>query len=270
VTQIYQWRVVERLGKPTIRARLAAYPPPPSGAWSLAIVDEILSNPKYTGHQVMGRRRRKGGKKLWTPASEWIWTPEPTHEPLVDMATWDAAQKMGRRHGNVRDPGTPTRRTGRRYTLRSRLYCAICHRRMSGQARASSTGNHLIYYRCPHDPALPRHYAAYPDHRNVAVREDPLMSALARFFTERVFGPDRAAMLAAHLPASAADKTQRNQAKAARLQKKLAKIDVSERALITELEAPIDPATPPPRPSGAASAPASPSYTPNEPVSRPS
>ena len=43
-------------------ARLAAdpisYPPPGPAGWSLALVDEILSNPKYTGHQVMGRRRR--------------------------------------------------------------------------------------------------------------------------------------------------------------------------------------------------------------------
>jgi len=39
------------------------------------------------------------------PASEWIWSAEPTHAALVDMATWDAAQRMGRRHGNVRDGG---------------------------------------------------------------------------------------------------------------------------------------------------------------------
>ncbi len=113
IGQIYRWRVSEHLGKPTIRARLAAdphaYPPPgPTAGWSLALVDEILSNPKYTGHQVMGRRRRKGGKKIWTPPQEWIWTPEPTHPALVDKATWDAAQQMGRRHGNVRDPEMPT------------------------------------------------------------------------------------------------------------------------------------------------------------------
>jgi site-specific DNA recombinase len=102
--------------------------PPPGHGWSLALVDEILSNPKYTGHQVMGRRRRKAGKKIWTPPSEWIWTPEPTHPALVDMATWDAAQRIGRRHGNVRDPETPrprdpATRPGRRYKLRSRLHC---------------------------------------------------------------------------------------------------------------------------------------------------
>ena len=122
VAQIYRWRVIDRLGKPTIWRRLAEnphrYPVPLSGAWSLALVDEILSNPKYTGHQVMGRRKTKGGTRQWTPASEWIWTPEPTHTALVDRETWDAAQQMGRRHGSTRDPGTPTTRPRRRYPLR--------------------------------------------------------------------------------------------------------------------------------------------------------
>jgi hypothetical protein len=26
-------------------------------------------------------RRRKAGKKIWMPASEWIWSAEPTHTP---------------------------------------------------------------------------------------------------------------------------------------------------------------------------------------------
>ena len=52
--------------------------------------------------------------------SEWIWSAEPTHTPLADIATWDAAQRIGRRHGNVRDPEIPPARTGRRYKLRFR------------------------------------------------------------------------------------------------------------------------------------------------------
>ena len=248
IALIYQWRVSEHLGKPTIRARLAAdpiaYPPPgPTPSWSLALVDEILSNPKYTGYQVIGRRRRKGGKKVWMPASEWIWSAEPTHAALVDMATWDAAQKMGRRHGNVRDPETPTTRTGRRYKLRSRLRCAICHRRMSGQSRARN-GRTLTYYRCPHEPGLPRHYAAYPGHRTVALREETMMTALARFFTERVFGADRAAVLTTQLPASAAGHAERRDKQAAAIRRKLARIDTAEAALITELETPADPSDP--------------------------
>jgi site-specific DNA recombinase len=211
ISLIYRWRVNEHLGKPTIRARLAADPiayPPPGPGWSLAIVDEILSNPKYTGHQVLGRRRHKAGKKIWTPATEWIWSAEPTHPALVDMATWDAAQRIGRRHGNVRDPEMPATRPGRRYKLRSRLYCSICHRRLSGQTR-SRGDRHLIYYRCPHDAGIPRHAAAYPGHRTVTVREDLMMTAFTRFFTERVFGPDRAAMLTSQIPATAAGHAQR-------------------------------------------------------------
>ncbi len=104
----------------------------------------------------MGRRKTKGGTRQWTPASEWIWTPEPTHTALVN--------------------------------------------------------------------------------RNVWVREEPLMAAIAGFFTDRVFGPDRAAMLDATLPRTAAAQAARDAARAGTLRKKLAKIDVSETALISELE----------------------------------
>jgi len=131
----------------------------------------------------------------------------------------------------------PTRRAGRRYKLRSRLYCSICHRRLSG-----TTIRTLTYYRCPHEPGLPRHYGAYPDHRTVAVRETIMMGALARFFTERVFGPDRAAMLTAHIPATAAAAEQRRHTQAEAIRRKLTKIDTAENALITELETPADPA----------------------------
>ncbi len=211
----------------------------PAAGWSLALVDEILSNPKYTGHQVMGRRRFKAGKRIWMPASEWIWSAQPTHAALVDMATWDAAQRMGRRHGNVRDPEMPSPRTGRRYKLRSRLYCSICHRRMTGTTIRAYT-----YYRCPHDPGLPRHYAAHPGHRTVAVREEIMVAALARFFTERVFGPDRAAQLTTQLPATAAGQAERRDKQAAAIRRKIARLDSAETALITELETPADPTDP--------------------------
>ena len=204
------------------------------------------------------------------PATEWIWTPEPTHTALVNRETWDAAQQMGRRHGNARDPETPTTRPGRRYPLRSRLFCSICHRRMAGTSRTTGSGR-LPYYRCPHDPGIPRHTAAYPDHRHVWVREEPLMAAIARFFTERVFGPDRAAMLDATLPATAAAQAARDAARASTLRKKLDRIDVAETALISELEAtPKGCPNQPSPPTGSGSAPGSPTCTPNAPPCRPS
>ena len=60
----------------------------------------------------------------------------------------------------------------------------------------------------------------------------------------RYSAPGRAAMLAVTLPASTAAHDQRRQQRADGLRKKLTKIDVSERALVTELETPIDPADP--------------------------
>jgi len=69
-------------------------------------------------------------------------------------------------------------------------------------------------------------------------------AALTSFLNERVFGPDRAAILAAALPASAAEQATQRQDKAAALRRRLAKIDTAENALITELEAPAQPGDP--------------------------
>jgi hypothetical protein len=100
------------------------------------------------------------------------------------------------------------------------------------------------YYRCPHDPAHQGHIRAYPDHPHVAIREDTLMTATASFFTDYVFGPDRAAMLAAHLPATTAQHAARQAARTRWLDQRLAKNETAQRALVTELETPADPADP--------------------------
>jgi len=67
----------------------------------------------------------------------------------------------------------------RRHSGSARLYCSICHRRLSGTTIRNNT-----YYRCPHEPGNPRHYAAHPGHRTVSVREDLMMDAFTQFFTE--------------------------------------------------------------------------------------
>jgi len=208
-------------------------------------VARILANPKYTGYMVLGRTRRQHNRARPMPPDQWTWSAQPTHEALVDKATWDAAQRAGTQHGNVRDTEMPTTRPGRRYRLRSRIWCKICHRRMRGATRTGPAyRSPYIYYRCPHDKSIPRHAAAHPSHPSVIVREDDLMTALAGFFTERVFGPDRAAMLTAQLPASAAEQAAQRQDKAAALRRQLARIDTAENALITELEAPATPGDP--------------------------
>jgi hypothetical protein len=53
---------------------------------------------------------------------------------------------------------------------------------------------------------------------------------------QRVFGPDRAAMLTAQLPAIAAEKTADRDRGAAALRRQLKKIDTSQAAPMIELE----------------------------------
>ncbi len=249
VARIYDWRVSSRLSVRAITSRLnadpAAYPTPDGKpGWNQPGVAKILANPKYTGHMVYGRTRKHQGRKLPVPPGQWIWSPEPAHPAIIDRATWDAAQKTGAQRGNVRDPETPTSRPGRRYILRSRIRHNACQRRMCGTVRTSSTGATYTYYRCPHDPASPRQAAAYPDHGSVMLREDTLMDAIAGFLDQYIFGHDRAALLAATLPATTAEHAEARARQQAHLRTELARIDTAERGLISELEQPADPADP--------------------------
>jgi hypothetical protein len=115
---------------------------------------------------------------------------------------------------------------------------------MCGIWRPSANGTSYIYYKCPHDAANPRHHAAHPDHPAVSLREDTIMDALSGFFDQYVFGPDRADLLAEQLPATATAQADQHARQHAHLRTELARIDAAERGLISELEAPGDPADP--------------------------
>ena len=100
------------------------------------------------------------------------------------------------------------------------------------------------YYRCPHDPGHRAHTTAFPGHPYVSVREDVLLAATAAFFAQYVFGPDRAAMLDARVPADAAADAAQRASRAKKLDKRLDQIETAQQALITELETPADPNDP--------------------------
>ena len=244
---IFTWRVLDRLGVPTIAARLnadpAAYPPPAGTAgWTDSTVRAILANPKYTGHQVYGRRRKRNGRRVPVPPAEWLWTPGPVHPVIVDLTTWRDAQDAGKEHATSRDHdpvpvapplGAPF------YPYRGRVRCKDCHRRM-----AANPNRQFIYYRCPHNPANPRHAAAAPGHpRSVQAPQPRLDDLVATFFLTRIFGPGRAELLAAQLPATDADAAARRDADTARLRAVIRKLDAQQNAQITALgEIPGDPA----------------------------
>jgi hypothetical protein len=159
---------------------------------------------------------------------------------------WDAAQEVSAEHATSRDdlPGDAPRVDGRRtYVLRSWVRCKHCGKRMSGATRFSThyykpgtPDVPVTYYRCPHDSASPRQVAANPDHpRNILVREDALLAAITQFCDERIFGPERATLLAAAYPADTAARASKADAEAVRLRKKLAQVDKAQDAHAAEL-----------------------------------
>ena len=179
------------------------------------------------------------------PADQWLWSPEPTHPPIMDRATWDAAQHAGAEHGTSRD-GTGLSRhpaAARVYPYRGHCRCRDCRRRMSGLAQARGARLY-IYYTCPHNPAKPGDAAAYPDHpRTVKAPETRLDQITGLFFAEHVFGPGRAALLAAQLPATDAAAAAARDQRAAALQARLRRIETGQNSCIVELEElPADPA----------------------------
>ena len=113
VTQIFLWRAFDRLSYQAIADRLnldpERYPPPDPipgrgrrriGAWTVSNVREVLDNPKHTGFMVWNRRKNprkdRNVKGRVNPPSAWVWSPEPTHEPLVTREMFEAASATGR------------------------------------------------------------------------------------------------------------------------------------------------------------------------------
>jgi site-specific DNA recombinase len=248
VEQVFTWRVISKLGMPTIAARLnadpARYPAPGHAGWTAQGVNVLLRNPKYTGHMVYGRRRKHNGRRLAVPPDQWLWSPEPTHPAIIDRATWDAAQAIGTEHGTSRDGTGPNTHpaTARAYPYRGRCRCRDCRRRLGGQTYGRARQH--VYYICPYNPARPSDTAGYPGHpRTVKAPETRLDQITGLFFAEHVFGPGRAALLAAQLPATdaaaAADRDTRTAAIGARLKR----IETAQNSCILELEQlPADPA----------------------------
>ena len=139
-------------------------PTRPAPGWTEPTVSAILRNPKYTGYMVYGRHPRPGATRPAKPArpvppDQWIWSPEPRHQALTTLETWQAAQATGAERGNVRDADKPTTQPGTRYALRSRIRHEACQHRMYGIRRPSSSkaspGAVYTYYHCPYNPSNP-------------------------------------------------------------------------------------------------------------------
>ncbi|WP_243793791.1 recombinase family protein [Saccharopolyspora gloriosae] len=207
VAQIAKWRYHEGLGFDTIAERLNTapdrYPPPqPTNigrarkAWGKTSVYDILRNPKYTGYQVFNRRASRSKHGKVNDPIKWVWSHEPTHEPLIPKWMFDElnanrSARQGSRHGNTFNVHPETRRT---YVLRGMLFCG-CGRRMVGTPR-----HNRPYYVCwprNNNRGRPDKYEGHP--KALYLREDALIEAITQFFSDRVFGDQRRELMAADL-----------------------------------------------------------------------
>jgi site-specific DNA recombinase len=246
VTRIFQWRVHEKLSLQGIAQRLhqQAAPTRDGKPWTIGAVSSILANPKYTGRIVIGRTRNAGDGKnpgqrkvQAVPREHWTWAADGNEHPaLVSMELWEAAQVIGRQRGNVADHQDQGNNGRADYPLRARIRCAQCQRRMVGKANPGrAPGREYYYYTCPHNPANPRDQLKHPDHVRAAIRERVIHAAVNQIITSLLYA-DRADMLAAILPATAAEHDQRDRARAEELRRQISQNETAQHGLITQLE----------------------------------
>jgi site-specific DNA recombinase len=238
----FAWRVIERLGYQTIADRLNTdliINPPPTpvepdravGRWTYSNVRDMLTNPKHTGHMVWNRRARKGkGKNRINAVEEWVWSPEPTHEALVDLETFVQAQVVAEVRersrtasgGNRRHPGAK-----RTYRLRGYMFCAVCGRRYQGKTTRKNT-----YYVCaPKKEYLPANHPA-----GFWVREDSLLDGLNKFLSTQIFGAARQYLLDRDLRALDAAEQQARDETLSSLRIAISEAESKSKRLIRNLE----------------------------------
>jgi DNA invertase Pin-like site-specific DNA recombinase len=246
VRRMFAMRVTQRLAYRTIAARLNAdldrNPPPMRteqskghGRWTISTVRSILSNPKYTGHMVYNRRASSRKSKRNT-ASQWVWSPEPTHPAIVSRETWDAAQSVGAdREKSRADAGANVAhpQTRRSYALRSYVVCAHCGHRMTGKTRYGYT-----YYNCRPEVRA----GSTADHpATIYVREDRLLPVVGEFFCSRIFGADREAAVLADLGLVDQEAEAERAARLEGLRRAVAGAEAAKRNLVRSLETADDP-----------------------------
>ena len=227
--------------QPAERRPAAATPHPSPGGWTPGSVYAILRNPKYTGHMVYGRRRSTGSRRFHTvPQDQWIWSPEPAHPAIITRDTWDTAQGIGAEHASARDePGPaptppPAAPTCCGHAAGAGTANAAWPAASSAPTPATPATSTTAARTTRPTPATPPPPPTTP--APSASAKTTSSPSSSEFFATRVFGPDRAAMLAERLPATAAEDTTRREQETARLHKRLRKIDAAENAHAREIE----------------------------------
>jgi site-specific DNA recombinase len=214
-----------------LNADLDRYPPPKRNkkdendlpqTWSRSQLHAMLRNPKYTGYNVWGRHDKRSGRPFIRPREQWIWSPTPAHEPLVDRELFERVEERAQRNSNpaksigpLAYPPRRLARAGRLYPLRGRVRCGICGRRMEGSHQKGSN-----WYRCRFVTLRGQAAAEVTGHpRVLGIKEEILLEATFDFLGRRIFGPERLDLLRQELTESIDSRTDEREQELARLQR---------------------------------------------------
>ena len=216
------------------------------GHWTGSSVREVLTNPKYTGYMAWNRRatkdKRHPGKS--NPKDQWVMSSQPTHDALVSVERFLAAQARIKTRGNKigrtkhRADAAPMaankhRQTKTVYRLRSYIHCVLCQRRMHGKSNHAGTP----YAYCqPREREMPE---GHPP--TIWVREDVLVGAVTHFFNTHVLGPDRLELARASIPAANAYVNAEHQKAQEAISRQINSLNDSIDNLIRVLEKTSDP-----------------------------
>lgn len=164
----------------------------------------ILTNPRYLGHQVVGRQRRRDelvepsnpaagttSRQHWQTTDEWVTSDEPTWPALVDRDFWE---RVNARITNTRGPERRRPRAAPgQYLLTGLLRCATCGRSMHG-----NTLKKKPYYRCNTQRA---DYADTGHPRTTAIREERILAVVDPWLSSLTDASNRECTIAAVLAA---------------------------------------------------------------------
>jgi site-specific DNA recombinase len=167
-------------------------------AWSKSAVHTILDNPRYTGREVWNRQRRHEvlldvedvtlghrSKMEWNDPSEWVWSTDEAHTPLIGPEIFSAAQsKRHARRNNTAGVDRKARPVNGTYALRGLMRHSLCGRKMQGNYNHGAP-----HYRCRCTAEYAK--SAQLDHPlTVYVRESDVLPKLDEWIA-RHFSPGR-------------------------------------------------------------------------------
>lgn len=199
--------ILERDGLPSPGEIGPTRHPRSAGVWGGSAVRAILTNPRYLGHQVIGRQRRHDvlidptdpaagttSRQRWQPTDTWVTSDTTAWPALVDRELWE------RVNARITSTRSPQRRRPRaepgRYLIAGLVRCAVCGRSMHG-----ATLKGKPYYRC--NTQRPD-YADTGHPRTTAIREERILDALDPWLDELTGPEHRGTTIAAVLDADAA------------------------------------------------------------------